>query len=207
MSRRYAATETRHLWPRTARTMLHQPRSFCHARGATRPDQSRLPRKLVCGSIDICRRLPRRTGTACCLARSACWNAGPIASPFVVGALATLSPRPATRPLLWLIVEVMVANAGLVIVHVGVEQHLWQNPISECSAPQFSNGSAMETHAPTVEPAAAALRPWHLTNPVRASVDDRYERTVRSSIHCIAGAVPVAQRTAPPMADTYCVTA
>jgi disulfide bond formation protein DsbB len=62
----------------------------------------------------------------------------------VLGALATLSPRPAIRPLLWLIVVVMVANAGLAIVHVGVEQHLWQNPISECAAPQFTGGSAME---------------------------------------------------------------
>jgi disulfide bond formation protein DsbB len=62
----------------------------------------------------------------------------------LLGALATLSPRPAVRPLLWLIVVLMVANAGLAIVHVGVEQHLWQNPISECSAPQFSSGSAME---------------------------------------------------------------
>jgi disulfide bond formation protein DsbB len=62
----------------------------------------------------------------------------------LLGAFATLSPRSAIRPLLWLIVVVMVANAGLAIVHVGVEQHLWQNPISECSAPQFSNGSALE---------------------------------------------------------------
>jgi disulfide bond formation protein DsbB len=62
----------------------------------------------------------------------------------LLGALATLSPRPAIRPLLWLIVVVMVANAGLAIVHVGVEQHLWQNPISECSAPHVSGGSAVE---------------------------------------------------------------
>jgi disulfide bond formation protein DsbB len=62
----------------------------------------------------------------------------------LLGALATLSPRPAIRPLLWLIVVVMVATIGLAVIHVGVEQHLWQNPISECSAPHVSGGSAIE---------------------------------------------------------------
>ncbi len=62
----------------------------------------------------------------------------------LLGALATLSPRPAIRPLLWLIVLVMAANAGLAIVHVGVEQHLWQNPITECAAPLFNGGTALE---------------------------------------------------------------
>ena len=62
----------------------------------------------------------------------------------LLGALAAFSPRPAVRPLLWLIVVVMMANAGLAIVHVGVEQHLWLNPISECSAPHFSGGTALE---------------------------------------------------------------
>jgi disulfide bond formation protein DsbB len=62
----------------------------------------------------------------------------------LLGALAAFSPRPAVRPLLWLIVVVMMANAGLAIVHVGVEQHLWLNPISECSAPHFSGDTALE---------------------------------------------------------------
>jgi disulfide bond formation protein DsbB len=53
------------------------------------------------------------------------------------GALAVVAPRPAIRPLLWLIVLVMLANVGLAAVHVGVEQHLWQNPINECAAPHL----------------------------------------------------------------------
>jgi disulfide bond formation protein DsbB len=56
------------------------------------------------------------------------------------GALAVVVPRPAIRPLLWVIVLAMLADAGLAMVHVGVEQHLWQNPISECAAPHLSGG-------------------------------------------------------------------
>lgn len=60
----------------------------------------------------------------------------------VLGALAIVAPRPAVRPVLWLIVLVMIASAELAIMHVGVEQHLWQNPINECAAPQL-NGSLL----------------------------------------------------------------
>ncbi len=61
----------------------------------------------------------------------------------VFGGLAIVAPRPAIRPLLWVIVLVMVANAELAIMHVGVEQHLWQNPINECAAPHL-NGSLLD---------------------------------------------------------------
>lgn len=62
----------------------------------------------------------------------------------VLGALSVISPGRAIRPLLWLIVLVMLANAGLAVVHVGVEQHLWQNPINECAAPRLDGESIME---------------------------------------------------------------
>jgi disulfide bond formation protein DsbB len=62
----------------------------------------------------------------------------------LLGAVAMLSPPALGRALLWLIVVVMAANAGLAIVHVGVEQHWWLNPITECAAPQSRGGSAME---------------------------------------------------------------
>ena len=62
----------------------------------------------------------------------------------VLGALAAVAPRPLVRPLLGLIALVMLANAGLAMIHVGVEQHLWQNTINECAAPLFSSGSIAE---------------------------------------------------------------
>ena len=57
------------------------------------------------------------------------------------------------------------------------------------------------TLAPTVEPDAAALRPWRLPDPVRATIDGRHERTVRHSIRGTACAVPSAQRKATPVRD------
>jgi disulfide bond formation protein DsbB len=62
----------------------------------------------------------------------------------LLAAIAIIGPGPAVRPLLWLIVLVMVADAGLAVIHVGVEQHLWQNPISECAAPRPGGGSLAE---------------------------------------------------------------
>lgn len=58
----------------------------------------------------------------------------------VLAALAVVAPRPAIAPLLWLAALTMLADAGLAVIHVGVEQHLWQNPIGECAAPNL-NGS------------------------------------------------------------------
>ena len=62
----------------------------------------------------------------------------------LLGALALVAPRQAIAPLLWLIVLVMLADAGLAIIHVGVEQHLWQNPISECAAPLLTGSSTLD---------------------------------------------------------------
>ena len=60
----------------------------------------------------------------------------------LIGALAVIAPRSAIRPLLWLAVLFMLADAGLAVVHVGVEQHLWQNPIGECAAPHLGGSLA-----------------------------------------------------------------
>lgn len=62
----------------------------------------------------------------------------------VLGALAFVAPRPLVQPLLWLIVLALMANIGLAIIHVGVEQHVWQNPINECAAPRFGGVSLMD---------------------------------------------------------------
>lgn len=60
----------------------------------------------------------------------------------LLGALAVIVPRSATGPLLWLTVSVMLAEVGLAVVHVGVEQHFWQNPIGECAAPHLGGSLA-----------------------------------------------------------------
>ena len=84
----------------------------------------------------------------------------------VLGAVATVSPRPAIVPLLWAIVVAMAANAGLAIIQVGVEQHLWRNPIAECTAPHFNGGSLMDhllqlsSRAPQPCDRAAYLNPF-----------------------------------------------
>ncbi|HEY2616943.1 MAG TPA: disulfide bond formation protein B [Acetobacteraceae bacterium] len=62
----------------------------------------------------------------------------------VLAALAIVAPRPLVQPLLWLVVLAMMANVGLAIIHVGVEQHLWQNPVNECAAPHFGGVSLLD---------------------------------------------------------------
>ncbi len=57
-------------------------------------------------------------------------------------ALAVIVPRRAIAPLLWLIVLVLLADMAVAIIHVGVEQHLWQNPIGECAAPHVTGSVA-----------------------------------------------------------------
>src|SRR5277367_4609824 len=59
----------------------------------------------------------------------------------MLGALAIVAPRPLVQPLLWLVVLAMMANVGLAIIHVSVEQHLWQNPVNECAARHFGGVS------------------------------------------------------------------
>lgn len=58
-------------------------------------------------------------------------------------AIALIVPPPAIAPLLWLIVLAMLADAALAAVHVGVEQHLWDNPVGECAAPHLG-GSVVD---------------------------------------------------------------
>jgi len=83
----------------------------------------------------------------------------------LLGALAVVAPRPVIRPLLWLIVLVMLANVGLAAVHVGVEQHLWQNPINECAAPHLG-GTLLDrllqlsSRPPMIPPSMSPPRRW-----------------------------------------------
>ncbi len=87
-------------------------------------------------------------------------------------------------------------NAGLAIIHVGVEQHLWQNPIAECSRAALRRWFTDGPSVATVQPSAAALRPGNLPDPIHPAVDGRDERIVRSDIRRGDGGVPLAKLTA-----------
>jgi disulfide bond formation protein DsbB len=50
-----------------------------------------------------------------------------------LGLLAFLLPQLGARPLLWLIVLVLLAEAALAFIHVGVEFHWWASPLPECN--------------------------------------------------------------------------
>lgn len=60
----------------------------------------------------------------------------------LLAALAVVVPRPAIALVLWLAALTMLTDAGIAVIHVGVEQHLWLNPIGECAAPHLSGSLA-----------------------------------------------------------------
>jgi disulfide bond formation protein DsbB len=62
----------------------------------------------------------------------------------VLGLLALVLPPRAGRWLLMLLVLVVLADAALAFVHVGVEQAWWPSPLPECAAPHFTGGSIAE---------------------------------------------------------------
>ncbi len=55
-----------------------------------------------------------------------------------IALIALVLPKRASRLLLWLLVGVLGVAAGLSLVHVGVEQHFWPDPLPECTVPDFS---------------------------------------------------------------------
>lgn len=69
------------------------------------------------------------------------WERWPYRIAIVLGLLAALLPRQVARPLLFLLLLTLLADAALAVVHVGVEQHYWPSPLPECAAPRFSGGS------------------------------------------------------------------
>ena len=69
------------------------------------------------------------------------WERWPYRVAIALGLLAALLPRRIARPLLFLLLLALLADAALAVVHVGVEQHYWQSPLPECAAPRFSAGS------------------------------------------------------------------
>jgi disulfide bond formation protein DsbB len=64
--------------------------------------------------------------------------------------LALVLPGRWPRPVLWLILPVMLAAAGLAFLHLGVEHHWWPSPLPQCNAPRLdmSNLSNMMASLP-----------------------------------------------------------
>ena len=62
----------------------------------------------------------------------------------VIGLIAAVVPPRWARWVLWLLVLTIVVGAAMAVVHVGVEQHFWPDPIPACAMPHFSGGSIAE---------------------------------------------------------------
>ncbi len=71
------------------------------------------------------------------------WERWPYRIAIGVGLLAIVLPR-WRRTLLWVLALVLLAGAGLGLVHVGVEQGWWPSPLPECAAPRLGGGSMAE---------------------------------------------------------------
>jgi len=61
--------------------------------------------------------------------------------------LALALPRRQARTVLWLLVAVLAAAAGLSAVHAGVELHFWPDPLPECTVPKFTGMSMAQRFA------------------------------------------------------------
>jgi disulfide bond formation protein DsbB len=59
----------------------------------------------------------------------------------VLGLLAAVTPRGLARPLLYLAIATLLADAAIAAVHVGVEFKWWPSPLPECAAPHLGSGS------------------------------------------------------------------
>jgi disulfide bond formation protein DsbB len=55
-----------------------------------------------------------------------------------VALLALSLPRRPARLVLWALAGIVALGAGLSLVHAGVEQHFWPDPLPECTVKDFS---------------------------------------------------------------------
>jgi disulfide bond formation protein DsbB len=62
----------------------------------------------------------------------------------VLGLLAAVAPHRLIRPLLFLAIVCLLADAAIAAVHVGVEFRWWPSPLPECAAPHLGGGSIAE---------------------------------------------------------------
>jgi disulfide bond formation protein DsbB len=65
----------------------------------------------------------------------------PYRAVILLGLMAAIAPMRGVRPLLYLAMAALLADAAVAVVHIGVEQHWWPSPLPECAAPHISGGS------------------------------------------------------------------
>jgi disulfide bond formation protein DsbB len=65
----------------------------------------------------------------------------PYRAVIALGLVAAVVPRRIGLWLLWTMVIVLLGDAAIAAVHVGVEAHWWPSPLPECAAPRFTGGS------------------------------------------------------------------
>jgi disulfide bond formation protein DsbB len=75
------------------------------------------------------------------------WERWPYRVAIAVGLIAALLPRRPARLACWFMVLVFLSGAATAAVHVGVEQHWWNSPLPECSAPNLTGLSPAERFA------------------------------------------------------------
>jgi len=61
-----------------------------------------------------------------------------------LGLFAAVAPRGWVRPLLVVAIVILLGEAVIAAVHVGVELQWWPSPLPECAAPHVSAGSIAE---------------------------------------------------------------
>jgi disulfide bond formation protein DsbB len=89
----------------------------------------------------------------------------------VLGIVGSFLPRRAALVALILLGVVVLASAGLAVVHVGVEQGMWPSPLPECAAPRLSSGSiAQRLASMPVRPAKPCDAPTFLIPGVPVSM-------------------------------------
>lgn len=72
------------------------------------------------------------------------WERQPYRVTIVLGLVGALVPPPLGRWVLALVGLVMLASAGLGVVHVGVEWGFWPSPLPECAGTDLSGLSIVE---------------------------------------------------------------
>jgi disulfide bond formation protein DsbB len=88
-----------------------------------------------------------------------------------VRVVAMLLPRWSARVLLALVALLMLTNAGIAFLHVGVEQGWWPSPLPECAAPHVTAGSIAERLAQMpAHPSKPCDSPTYLLPPLPISM-------------------------------------